>query len=160
MRRGWKAFLGAGILSATLAASAISDANLSPTQVGRYDKLGHQMMCVCGCAQILIECNHVGCPDSDGMLHMLRASLTHGDGDMTILEAFQSKYGPTVLAAPMLTKFNMVAWIVPPAVLLLGMGGCVLLIRRWRAARVAVKAAPRTAAYDAARDRIRRETEF
>ena len=76
MRRSFKALAGAAILSATLAASAVSDTNLSPAQVGRYDKLGHQMMCVCSCAQILIECNHVGCPDSDGMLHMLRA-LAH-----------------------------------------------------------------------------------
>ena len=60
----------------------------------------------------------------------------------------------------MLTKFNMVAWIVPPLVLLLGMGGCVMLIRKWRSARVAVKAAPRTAAYSAVRERIRRETEL
>jgi cytochrome c-type biogenesis protein CcmH len=160
MRRAVKALLGTAMLSATLAASAVSDANLSPAQVGRYDKLGHQMMCVCGCAQILIECNHVGCPDSDGMLHMLRASLAQGDGDTTILETFQAKYGPTVLAAPMLTKFNMIAWIVPPLVLLLGMGGCVLLIRKWREARATVKPAPRTAAYSAVRDRIRRETEL
>jgi len=27
----------------------------------RIDRLGHQMMCVCGCNQILLECNHVGC---------------------------------------------------------------------------------------------------
>ena len=160
MRRSFRALLGAAILSATLAASAVSDANLSPANVARYDKLGHQMMCVCGCAQILIECNHVGCPDSDGMLHMLRTSLTQGDGDTTILAAFQSKYGPTVLAAPMLTKFNMVAWIVPPLVLLLGMGGCVGLIRKWRAARVEAKPAPRTPAYSVVRDRIRRETEL
>src|ERR1017187_3261496 len=33
----------------------------------RFNELGHQMMCICGCNQILLECNHVGCPDSDGM---------------------------------------------------------------------------------------------
>ena len=27
----------------------------------RFNDLGHRMMCVCGCNQILLECNHVGC---------------------------------------------------------------------------------------------------
>src|ERR1700728_3893359 len=81
----------------------------------RYNDLGHKMMCACGCGQILIECNHLGCPDSGPMLDELRADLARGDGDNAILIAFQNKYGPTILAAPMFTKFNMVAWIVPPA---------------------------------------------
>ena len=29
----------------------------------RFNRLGHEMMCACGCGQILLECNHVGCPD-------------------------------------------------------------------------------------------------
>lgn len=80
----------------------------------RYNDLGHKMMCVCGCNQILIECNHLGCPDSDRMLGELRASIAGGSNDDAILAAFQEKYGPTVLAAPMLTKFNVIAWVVPP----------------------------------------------
>ncbi len=44
----------------------------------RYNDLGHKMMCVCGCGQILIECNHLGCPDSDGELTELRTALSHG----------------------------------------------------------------------------------
>ena len=31
----------------------------------RFTDLGHRMMCVCGCNQILLECNHVGCTYSD-----------------------------------------------------------------------------------------------
>jgi cytochrome c-type biogenesis protein CcmH len=127
----------------------------------RYNELGHQMMCVCSCAQVLIECNHVGCPDSDSMLHMLRASLAKGDSDTTILEAFQSKYGPTVLAAPMLTRFNAIAWIVPPAVLALGLLGAVLLIRRWRLVhRDKAPIVAYTPQQNATRERIRRETEL
>ena len=127
----------------------------------RYNELGHQMMCTCSCAQILLECNHLGCPDSPGMLQMLRTSLAQGGSDRSILEAFQAKYGPTVLAAPMLTNFNKVAWVVPPAVLAFGLLGAILLIRRWRLAHVdaphRVHLSPQQAA---ARDRIRRETEF
>jgi hypothetical protein len=30
----------------------------------RFRSLGHQVMCVCGCNYVLLECNHVGCPNS------------------------------------------------------------------------------------------------
>jgi hypothetical protein len=29
----------------------------------RFNELGHGLMCVCSCGQILLECNHVGCPE-------------------------------------------------------------------------------------------------
>ena len=126
----------------------------------RYNDLGHKMMCVCGCNQILIECNHLGCPDSDRMLGELRVNLAGGSSDDAILTAFQDKYGPTVLAAPMLTKFNIVAWIVPPAVLILGIAATVILVRRWRARAAAIPAAPQAPEFPVIRERIRRETQL
>ncbi len=33
----------------------------------RFDKVGHRLMCRCGCNQVLLECNHVGCTYSDTM---------------------------------------------------------------------------------------------
>jgi len=33
----------------------------------RFNDLGHRLMCVCGCNQILLECNHVGCTYSERM---------------------------------------------------------------------------------------------
>ena len=27
----------------------------------RFSALGHKLMCVCSCNQVLLECNHVGC---------------------------------------------------------------------------------------------------
>jgi cytochrome c-type biogenesis protein CcmH/NrfF len=126
----------------------------------RYNDLGHKMMCVCGCNQILIECNHLGCPDSDRMLGELRTSLAGGSSDDAILVAFQDKYGPTVLAAPMLTKFNIVAWIVPPAVLILGIAATVFLVRRWRLRAATVPSAPPAPDFPGLRERIRRETQL
>jgi cytochrome c-type biogenesis protein CcmH/NrfF len=126
----------------------------------RYNDLGHKMMCVCGCNQILIECNHLGCPDSDQMLSELRTSIASGSSDDAILTAFQDKYGPTVLAAPMLTKFNIVAWIVPPAVLILGIAGTVILVRKWRLRAAAMPPAPSVTDFPGMRERIRRETQL
>jgi len=97
----------------------------------RFTELGHQLMCICGCNQILLECNHVGCPDSDGMRNELAAQVTRGDSDSLVEQAFVQKYGPTVLAAPTTTGFNRTAWIVPFAALFFGFGLVVLVIRGW-----------------------------
>lgn len=126
----------------------------------RYNDLGHKMMCECGCGQILIECNHLGCPDSDRELAELRAALSQGKGDTEILEAFQAKYGLTVLAAPMLTKFNLAAWFVPPVVLLLGIVGTITLVRKWRLRTVPMPAASQVEGFARIRDQIRKETEL
>src|ERR1700690_1640815 len=50
----------------------------------RFTEIGHQMMCICGCNQILLECNHVGCPASDGMRNELRAAVSRGDSDSLV----------------------------------------------------------------------------
>lgn len=100
--------------------------------VSRYNELGHKLMCSCGCGAVLPECGHEGCQGSTQMRAELRAAIERGDSDNKILTAFQDKYGPTVLAAPLLSRFNVVAWIVPPVLLLLGIGGTVMLVRQWR----------------------------
>ena len=127
----------------------------------RFDKLGHKLMCPCGCAEILLECNHVGCPDSAGMIAELHSGIATGMPSGGILNWFAAKYGPTVLAAPIRGGFDIVAWVVPFAVLALGLGGVILLLRLWRErhAQTALPASP-LASSDGLRDRIRRETTF
>jgi cytochrome c-type biogenesis protein CcmH/NrfF len=126
----------------------------------RYNDLGHKMMCACGCEQLLAECNHFGCPDSPRMLNELRSAINRGDSDVTILKAFESEYGPTVLAAPMFTRFNMVAWIMPPLLLLLGIGATFLLVRKWKLRTVEMPAASQVRGFDRIREQIRKETEL
>ena len=84
---------------------------------GRFNDLGHKLMCACGCGQILLECNHVGCTYSDRMRGELAAAIDRGDSDDLSLQSFVQKYGPTVLAAPPTTGFNRVAWVMPFAAL-------------------------------------------
>lgn len=101
-------------------------------QEARFQSLGHHMMCVCGCGQILLECNHVGCQYSDRMRTELMAALDHGDNDDLILQAFVQKYGTTVIAAPTATGFNRVAWIMPFLALILGLVTTALIVRAWK----------------------------
>jgi cytochrome c-type biogenesis protein CcmH len=98
----------------------------------RFNKLGHRMMCACGCGQILLECNHVGCSYSDKMRNELIASLDRAESDDLILQGFVQNYGPTVIAAPTVTGFNRVAWVVPFLALGLGIAFVVLVVRSWR----------------------------
>ncbi len=130
----------------------------------RFNEIGHRMMCICGCKQILLECNHVGCPDSDGMRNELMASVTRGDSDSLVEQSFAQKYGPTVLAAPTMQGFDRAAYIIPPVVLILGFGLIVLVIRSWKnrpAPAIADGLRPaRGAELEQFRDQARKDTDL
>jgi cytochrome c-type biogenesis protein CcmH len=89
-------------------------------------------MCVCGCSQILLECNHVGCQYSDRMRGELMEALNRGDNDDLALQSFIQKYGTTVVAAPSTTGFGRVAWIMPFVALFAGLASVVLIVRAWK----------------------------
>lgn len=132
---------------------------LGATDAGsRYTALNHRLMCTCGCAEILGECNHVGCPNSEGELRELRAGIEAGSSDQQILDSFVAKYGAVVLAAPTTEGFNLVAWIAPFAVFAAALLGTVLLVRHWSIGRAPNAPQPAGPEMDAMRDRIRRET--
>ena len=99
---------------------------------GRFTSLGHKLMCVCGCSQVLLECNHVGCTYSDRMRGELMAGIDRGENDDLALQDFVQKYGPTVLAAPTATGFNRVAWIMPFLALVLGVMTTIFIVLAWR----------------------------
>jgi cytochrome c-type biogenesis protein CcmH len=130
----------------------------------RFNEIGHQMMCICSCNQILLECNHVGCPDSDGMRNELMAAVSRGDSDSLVEQAFVQKYGPTVLAAPTTAGFDRTAWIVPFVAPALGLMLVVLVIRAWKnrpAPAIADGLRPvRGAELEQFRDQARKETDL
>jgi cytochrome c-type biogenesis protein CcmH/NrfF len=134
---------------------------------GRFNRIGHQMMCACGCGQILLECNHVSCPTSGPMIGELRAQLASGGTDTSVMNWFVGKYGATILAAPIRGGFDTVAWIVPLALFVLATLGTAILIRVWKLRGLkqlpvggAAGASAGFGQVDAMRERIRRETEY
>ena len=122
----------------------------------RYNNLNHRLMCTCGCAELLGECNHVGCQSSGQELAELTTGITDGKSDQQILDSFAAKYGATVLAAPTTHGFDLVAWIAPFAVFVAALLGTILLVKRWSAGKL--EAAPAIPVNDAVREQIRRET--
>lgn len=128
----------------------------------RFNELGHKLMCACGCGQILLECNHVGCTYSDRMRGELAAAIDRGENDDLALQSFVQKYGPTVLAAPPTTGFNRVAWVMPFVALVFGIGLTVLIVRAWRSRPAALPSGVAQVTgpeFDAFRKKAREETE-
>ncbi|MGB8010327.1 MAG: cytochrome c-type biogenesis protein CcmH [Terriglobales bacterium] len=119
-------------LQATILALAVVVCMGAGDDSARFKDLGHRMMCTCGCGQVLLECNHVGCQSSEKMRNQLLAALDKGDNDDLILQGFVQEYGPTVVAAPTATGFNRVAWIMPFAALALGIAFVVYVVRAWK----------------------------
>lgn len=126
----------------------------------RFNDLTTKLMCTCGCGQTLATCNHLGCSSLAREGGELKAAIARGDSDNTILIAFQNEYGPTVLSAPLLTRFNVIAWVVPPLFLGLGLIGAFVLVRRWRRRVAAQPPVEHGAGFEAMRERVRRETEL
>jgi cytochrome c-type biogenesis protein CcmH len=130
----------------------------------RFKDLGHRLMCVCGCSQILLECNHVGCNYSERMRGELMAALDNGDNDDLTLQSFVQQYGTTVLAAPTKAGFNKVAWIMPYLALVLGFAVTIFLVRTWKSRALPAMAGgvhPVTGPeLDQFREQARRETDL
>ena len=129
----------------------------------RFKDLGHRLMCTCGCGQVLLECNHVGCQSSEKMRNELLAALDKGNNDDLILQGFVQEYGPTVIAAPTATGFNRVAWIMPFVVLALGIAFAVHIVRSWKNRPEPALAdgipIPQGSELDEFRQKVRKETD-
>ncbi|HUQ50558.1 MAG TPA: cytochrome c-type biogenesis protein CcmH [Terriglobales bacterium] len=127
----------------------------------RFEKLGHELICTCGCNQVLLECNHVGCPSSAKMRDELSGGIAKGGDNDAVLQTFVAKYGATVLAAPTTKGFDRVAWIMPFAVFFTGIAAVVLVSRKWKQRAVLAGAMHTNAtSTDDLRTRIRQETEL
>jgi cytochrome c-type biogenesis protein CcmH len=132
---------------------------LGATDAGtRYTQLNHKTMCTCGCAEVLGECNHVGCSFSTEELAMISSGINNNQSDQAILDAMVTRYGAVVLAAPTKQGFDLVAWIAPFAVLAAALLGTVLLLRHWKMSSPQLQPLPASPEMDAMRDRIRHET--
>jgi cytochrome c-type biogenesis protein CcmH len=156
----WIRAAEAGLLAVAICFSLAAD-----TPSSRQNTLSHQLMCQCGCAQLLGECDHVGCPDRDKELSELMTDVAANMTDQQVMDEFVAKYGATVLAAPTMKGFDLVAWVAPFAVFAAALLGTILLIRRWgglgferRAQATGAVAQVTDTAEQERLDRVRRET--
>ena len=130
-------------------------------ETSRYNSVGGKIMCSCGCAQMLLKCNHVGCPNSAQMIRELQANVERNASDEDILKWFREHWGVTAVVEPSTHGFELLAWIMPPAALALGLGVAFLLIRNWRMrpAHAVAENVPLDPNLEAFRNRARKDTE-
>ncbi|MBZ5701442.1 MAG: cytochrome c-type biogenesis protein CcmH [Acidobacteriia bacterium] len=156
------------LLIAVLCAVAAVPLLILPAGAQQSDhakQIGGKFLCMCGCSQILTQCNHVGCTVSASMLKKLDQAIARGDSDDLIIQSFVQEYGPAVFAEPPKKGFSRVAWFIPGVTLGLGLALVLVVIRRWRMRPVAASAdAPGGKAIspellERARQRADRETE-
>lgn len=128
----------------------------------RYENLGGKIMCTCGCGQMLLKCNHVGCPNSAKMIGQLRAQVAATNDDEAVLNFFRSEWGVTTVVEPGRHGFELLAWILPFAGLGVGILLLVLVARKWRLhyAKANVASPPLDPHLEALRARARQETEI
>ncbi|HLW98119.1 MAG TPA: cytochrome c-type biogenesis protein CcmH [Candidatus Acidoferrales bacterium] len=132
----------------------------------RAKVVGLRLMCMCGCNQVLIQCNHINCPSSAPMLKELEAHISTGQADDLVVQDFVQEYGDQVLSSPPNKGFNRLAVLLPGIAFVLGLGLVSLVIMQWRKqipvaaqARRELQAKVSPDAMARARDLANRETE-
>lgn len=104
----------------------------------RAETLGEGLICMCGCNQLLSGCEMIKCPAAPSMRKELKKYVDEGEDDKTIFASFSAKYGPKVLSAPATDDwFNLSAWVMPFAALVVGAAAVVFVLKRVRAAQPA-----------------------
>jgi cytochrome c-type biogenesis protein CcmH len=101
-------------------------------QEARFQNLGGKIMCTCSCDQMLLKCNHVGCPNSARMIRELRANVQSTSNDEEVLNWFRKNWGVTAVVEPSTHGFELLAWILPPLALGIGLLVVLLVIRNWK----------------------------
>ena len=97
-------------------------------------ELEEALTCQCGCGLTVHACNHLQCPSGIPLKHEIAEQLALGKTRPEVLTYFAGKYGEKILSAPTTTGFNLVAWVMPFAAVLIGGAVVVKLARRWRPA--------------------------
>ncbi|HUK29980.1 MAG TPA: cytochrome c-type biogenesis protein CcmH [Candidatus Acidoferrum sp.] len=124
----WVAFAVVTLLGAGIAVIPAARAQ----QTDHAKKLGLKLMCMCGCGQVLVQCNHINCPSSAPMLKELDDRIARSESDDLVVQDFIQEYGIAVLSSPPNKGFNRVAWILPGFAFAAGLGFVVLVISHWR----------------------------
>ena len=82
-----------------------------------------------------VVCQSETIADSDAdiaadMRRDIRARIAAGESDADIRKDLYTRYGDYVLFRPRVSKANLLLWILPPLIVLCGVTGLILLVRR------------------------------
>jgi cytochrome c-type biogenesis protein CcmH len=82
-------------------------------------------------------------PQADRERAFINNLISKGENKHQIEQALVVQYGPSVLALPPAHGFNLTVYVLPPAIVLLGLAGLAFALPRWRRrTRAAAERAP------------------
>ncbi len=81
------------------------------------EQLIEDLRCVCGCNMVLEDCN---CSTAKSMMNQIRQDIIDGKSRDQIIAEFQGIYGDIVLATPMKSGLELVLWILPIVISIMG----------------------------------------
>ncbi len=101
------------------------------TTVGEIKK---SLVCQCDCAMTVEACQGaMACQVAEQLTAEATTYVEQGLASEAVLATFVQKYGEHILAAPTKTGFNLLAWVLPFA-LIFGVGFVLVkVLRRWAA---------------------------
>jgi cytochrome c-type biogenesis protein CcmH len=94
--------------------------------------ISQALTCQCGCGLTVANCNHPTCSFSVPVREQIESMIGKGESGAQIIAFYRQKYGEKVLSAPTTEGFNMVAWVMPFLVVVLGGAVIVYTASRWR----------------------------
>lgn len=103
--------------------------------VPAVSSVSDKIMCLCGCNSVLSVCPHPDCSWGIPAKEDIKQQLEAGKTPDAIIAQYVSKYGEQVLASPTKSGFNMVVWVLPFVMLVIGAVAIYYLARTWAARR-------------------------
>jgi cytochrome c-type biogenesis protein CcmH len=127
LRRTAAALAAAAATAAvTLAPATAIAADVTPK--ASLTDIENDVMCV-SCREPLAVAQS---PQAIAERNYIRNLIAKGQTKAQIEQALVAQYGPAVLGKPPAHGFNLTVYILPPAILILGIGTLALLLPKWR----------------------------
>jgi cytochrome c-type biogenesis protein CcmH len=114
------------IAAVVLAASASASATTSPR--ASLTDIENDVMCVVCNTPLAVSQS----PEADAERQFISGLIAQGETKSQIERALVAQYGPSVLALPPAHGFNLTVYVLPPAIVLLGIAGLAITLPRWR----------------------------
>ena len=120
------AAIAATTAAAFAPAAAIAAADTTPK--ASLTDIENDVMCV-SCHEPLAVAQS---PQAIAERNYVRSLIAQGQTKAQIEQALVGQYGPAVLGKPPAHGFNLTVYILPPAILIAGIGTLALLLPKWR----------------------------
>jgi cytochrome c-type biogenesis protein CcmH len=138
--RPWRLVVAGAVV---LGVALLSAVNVNGLERPSFEELEESLTCQCGCGLTVHSCNHLQCDSAMPLRAEIRAQMDTGKDKNGILAYFSDKYGEKILSAPTTSGFNVLAWVTPFILLLIGGAVVGITVMRWTARR---RATPEAAA--------------